>query len=69
MSMNKTKPLTKPVCTLSPMCSSDIFTSLVSCRFTLAVDGRQPPPLPDGAHVVVGGGVGGGGTESCVEDL
>ena len=36
-----------PVCTLSPVCISDIFTDLPFSRVTLAVDGKQPPP-PDG---------------------
>ena len=41
-----------PVCTLSPIFSSDIVTDLPFSRDTLAADGKQPPP--DGG--------GGGGT-------
>ena len=41
-----------PVCTLSPICSSDIVIDLPFSRVTLAVDGKQPPP-DDGAAVVV----------------
>ena len=41
-----------PVCTLSPICSSDIDTDLPSIRLTLDVAGKQPHD---------GGGDGGGG--------
>ena len=53
-----------PVCTLSPVCRSDIVTDLPFSRVTLAVEGKQPPPPPPdgggGAVVVVVGGGGGG---------
>ena len=52
--LTKVKPMPLPVCTLSPLCSSDIVTDLPFSRVTLAVDGKQPP---DGG----GGGGGGGG--------
>ena len=32
----------KPVCTLSPICSSDIVTFLPFSNITLAMDGKQP---------------------------
>ena len=41
-----------PVGTLSPICSSDIFTDFPFLSWTLAVEGKQPPPPPDGADVV-----------------
>ena len=47
-----------PVCTLSPVCNSDIKTDLPFSRVTLAVDGKQPPPDDDDVFVVVGGGGG-----------
>ena len=52
--VSKVKPMSLPVSTLSPICSSGIVTDLPFSRITLAVDGKQPPP-PDGAEVVVGG--------------
>ena len=52
------KPMTLPVCTLSPVSNSDIVTDLPFSRVTLAVDGKQFPP-PDGAGVD-GTGIGGG---------
>ena len=42
-----------PVCTLSPICSSDICTDFPVSKMTRDVDGKHPPP-PDG------GGDGGG---------
>ena len=42
-----------PVCTLSPTCSSDIVTTFPLSRFTVAVDGKQPPDFLGG-----GGGEG-----------
>ena len=51
--------MTVPVCTLSPICSSDIVTDLPQIRLTLDVAGKQPPPPPDG-----GGGGGGGGARN-----
>ena len=50
--VTKVKPMPLPVCTLSPVCSSDIVIDLPFFRVTLAVDGKQPP---------LGGGGGGGG--------
>ena len=41
-----------PVCTLSPICRSDIMANFPFSRKTLPEDGKQPPP-PDGAGVVV----------------
>ena len=41
------KPLSLPVCTLSPISSSHIVTDLPFSRVTLVVDGKQPP-FPDG---------------------
>ena len=43
-----------PVCTLSPICNSDIDTDLPWTRITLDVAGKQPDDD--------GGGGGGGGT-------
>ena len=40
-----------PVCTWSPICSSDIITDFPFSSLTLEADGKQPPP--DGAAVVV----------------
>ena len=62
--MDETKCMALPVCTLSPVCSSDIVTDFPSIRVTLAFDGKQPPP-PDGG----GGGGGGGGSERKVFGL
>ena len=39
-----TETMLLPVSTLSPICNSDILTSLPFSRTTLAVDGKQPPP-------------------------
>ena len=47
MSMGEIKSMNLPVCTLSPICSSEIATDFVFSRITLAVDGKQSPP-PDG---------------------
>ena len=44
-----------PVCTLSPICSSDIVRDFPFSALTVAVDGKQL--LPDDG----GGGSGGGG--------
>ena len=49
--VTKVKPMYLPVCTLSPVCRSDIVTDLPFFRVILAVDGKQPPPRG-------GGGVG-----------
>ena len=51
-----------PVCTLSPISSSDIVTDFPFSRFTLAVDGKQPPPPDDDGGG--GGGVGGVATKN-----
>ena len=47
--------ITPPVCTRSPICSSDIVTKCPFSSLILAIDGKQPRP-PDGgggARVVV----------------
>ena len=49
---SKFKPMHLPVCTLSPVSSSDIGITFPFSRAILAVDGKQPPP---------DGGGGGGG--------
>ena len=46
--LTKVKPMPLPVCTLSPVCNSDIVTDLPFSRETLAVVGKQPPPFDDG---------------------
>ena len=60
-----------PVCTWSPICSSDIATDLLFLSWTRAMAGKQRRrPPPDGAAVVavvvVGGGGGRGGGEEVV---
>ena len=36
-----------PICTRSPTCRSDIVTDFPFSRFTLAEEGKQPPPESD----------------------
>ena len=38
--------LAVPVCTLSPICSSNIFTDFPFSRITSLDDGKHPPPPP-----------------------
>ena len=54
-----------PVCTLSPICNSDIVTSFPFFSRTLAVEGKQDGD-GEGGDVVGGGGGGGGGGAGVV---
>ena len=47
------KQMHVPVCTLSPICRSDIVTDLPFWRLTLAVEGKHEDEAP-GAFVCVG---------------